>query len=103
MVGRDDDLLYRTNGGRYMNMNDPAHPWPEFPDFVPHFYASPPAVALSTIMCARWSARTNASPAPLSRRSGDHGWQLANEPRPGGSEAAGGLPIFYAWIAAPRG
>ena len=24
--------LYWTNGGRYVNMNDPAHPWPEFPD-----------------------------------------------------------------------
>ena len=24
--------LYWTNGGRYINMNDPAHPWPEFPD-----------------------------------------------------------------------
>ena len=22
--------LYWTNGGRYIDMNDPAHPWPEF-------------------------------------------------------------------------
>ena len=24
--------LYWTNGGRYIDMNDPAHPWPEFAD-----------------------------------------------------------------------
>src|SRR5690242_10557742 len=38
--------LYWTNGGRFINMNDPAHPWPEFPDMVSQFYSSEPAVAL---------------------------------------------------------
>src|SRR5205085_2556414 len=37
---------YWTNGGRYIDMNDPAHPWPEFPDMVSNFYASPEAVAM---------------------------------------------------------
>ena len=38
--------LYWTNGGRYINMNDPAHPWPEFPDMSSDFYGSPAAVAM---------------------------------------------------------
>ena len=38
--------LYWTNGGHYINMNDPAHPWPEFPDMSSEFYGSPPAVAM---------------------------------------------------------
>jgi mannan endo-1,4-beta-mannosidase len=38
--------LYWTNGGRYINMNDPAHPWPEFADMSSEFYASAPAVAM---------------------------------------------------------
>src|SRR3954466_5722204 len=38
--------LYGTNGGRDINMNDPAHPWPEFPDMSSDFYGSPPAGAM---------------------------------------------------------
>ena len=38
--------LYWTNGGRYIDMNDPAHPWPEFPDFSSQFYASEAAVSI---------------------------------------------------------
>ena len=38
--------LYWTNGGRYINMNDPAHPWPEFPDMSSEFYGSPPPCAM---------------------------------------------------------
>src|SRR5215210_2161023 len=38
--------LYWTNGGRFINMNDPAHPWPEFPDFVSQFYSSGDAVRM---------------------------------------------------------
>src|SRR3982751_3679788 len=30
--------LYWTNGGRYLNMNDPAHPWPKFADMSSEFY-----------------------------------------------------------------
>ena len=28
---------YWTNGGTYINMNDPAHPWPAFADFSAQF------------------------------------------------------------------
>jgi len=38
--------LYWTNGGHYINMNDPAHPWPEFADLSSDFYGSPKAVAM---------------------------------------------------------
>jgi len=37
--------LYRVTG-QYMDMNDPAHPWPAYPDATAAFYANPEAVAL---------------------------------------------------------
>jgi mannan endo-1,4-beta-mannosidase len=93
--------LYWTNGGRYINMNDPAHPWPEFPDFVSRFYGSPRAVALYRNYVRAVVGRTNSI---TGRRYADDpaimAWQLANEPRPAGSEAVGrpNLPAFYAWV-----
>jgi mannan endo-1,4-beta-mannosidase len=93
--------LYWTNGGRYINMNDPAHPWPEFPDFNAAFYNSTNAIALYHDYVRAVVSRTNSitgmryadDPAVMA-------WQLANEPRPGGSERIGtpNLPSFYAWI-----
>ncbi|MDB5691747.1 MAG: mannanase [Alphaproteobacteria bacterium] len=93
--------LYWTNGGRYLNMNDPAHPWPEFPDFVASFYGSPRAVALYRDYVRAVVGRTNTI---TGRRYADDpaimAWQLANEPRPGGSDKVGrpNLPAFYAWV-----
>ena len=95
--------LYWTNGGRYLNMNDPAHPWPEFPDFVSRFYNSPAAVAMYHDYVRAVVTRTNSI---TGRRYLDDpaimAWQLANEPRPAGSEAVGtpNLPAFYAWVRA---
>jgi mannan endo-1,4-beta-mannosidase len=93
--------LHWTNGGRYLNMNDPAHPWPEFPDFVSRFYGSPEAVAMYHHYIRAVVTRTNSitgiayadDPAIMA-------WQLANEPRPAGSEAVGrpNLPTFQAWV-----
>ena len=90
-----------VNGGRGMVMNDPVHPWPEFPDFVSDFYGSAPAVAAWHGYVRTLIGRTNAltgvayrdDPTILS-------WQLANEPRPGGSDAvaARALPAFLRWI-----
>ena len=90
-----------VNGGRYIDMNDPAHPWPEFPDFTADFYADPKAVRLYHAYIRAVVGRTNTvtgvryvnDPAIMS-------WQLANEPRPGGGEAraTGNLPGFYDWI-----
>jgi mannan endo-1,4-beta-mannosidase len=95
--------LYWTNGGRYINMNDPAHPWPEFPDMVAQFYSSVPAVELYHDYVGAVVGRTNSvtgaryvdDPTIMS-------WQLANEPRPGGSDAVGlrQMPAYLAWIGA---
>jgi mannan endo-1,4-beta-mannosidase len=46
MVRGHETYLYWTNGGRFINMNDPAHPWPEFPDFVSAFYSNERAVGM---------------------------------------------------------
>ncbi len=93
--------LYWTNGGRYINMNDPAHPWPEFPDFNAAFYSSTNAVGLYHDYVRAVVTRTNSITG--TRYAEDPtimAWQLANEPRPGGSERIGtpNLPSFYAWI-----
>lgn len=95
--------LYWTNGGRFINMNDPAHPWPEFPDAVSAFYSSPAAVRMYHDYVRAVVNRRNSitgtryidDPAIMS-------WQLANEPRPGGSDPVGmhQLPAYVAWINA---
>ena len=94
--------LYWTNGGRFIDMNDPAHPWPEFPDMVAQFYSNQPAIRLYHDYVRSVVGRTSSitgrgysdDPAIMS-------WQLANEPRPGGSDAVGleQLPAYLAWIA----
>jgi mannan endo-1,4-beta-mannosidase len=94
--------LYWTNGGQYLDMNDPAHPWPQFPDFSSRFYGSERAVALYERHVRAIVGRTNTvtgrryteDPAILA-------WQLANEPRPGGSDAAAdaNMAAFTGWIA----
>ncbi|MFN3668001.1 MAG: mannanase [Brevundimonas sp.] len=91
-----------VNGGRYLNMNDPAHPWPEFPDFIADFYGSAEAVGLYHAYVRAVVSRTNTvtgvryadDPAIMA-------WQLANEPRAAGSEAraVANLPAFYDWIS----
>ena len=75
----------------------------EFPDMVAQFYSSEPAVRLYHDYVRSVVGRTNSitgrgysdDPAIMS-------WQLANEPRPGGSDAVGlkQLPAYLAWIAA---
>ena len=89
-----------VNGGKYINMNDPAHPWPEFPDMVAGFYASGEAVGMYHDYIRAVVGRTNSitgtayrdDPAIMS-------WQLANEPRPGGSDAVGkgNMANFQRW------
>ncbi|TFI58368.1 mannanase [Sphingomonas parva] len=94
--------LYWTNGGRYINMNDPAHPWPEFADFNAQFYNSPEAMGLYHDYVRAVVGRTNTITGV--RYADDPtimAWQLANEPRPAGSEKIGkpNLPAFYVWVA----
>lgn len=91
-----------VNGGKYLNMNDPAHPWPEFPDFVADYYGNAGAVGLYHDYIRAVVSRTNTvtgvryadDPAIMA-------WQLANEPRPAGSDprAAANLPAFQRWIS----
>jgi len=93
---------YWTNGGRYINMNDPAHPWPEFADFSAQFYASGAAKQAYWDYVAMLTDRTN---TVTGQRYADDptimAWQLCNEPRPGGSDAAAlsNAESYYGWIA----
>jgi mannan endo-1,4-beta-mannosidase len=90
-----------VNGGRYINMNDPAHPWPQFADWNADFYTSGKAQAMYRDYIRAVVSRTNsvtgiayaADPTIMA-------WQLANEPRPGGSDAVAvpNLPNFYRWV-----
>ena len=94
--------LYWTNGGRYIDMNDPAHPWPEFPDFASGFYESAPALVLFRAYVRAVVGRMNTvAGRPYREDPAIMAWQLANEPRPGGSEAVGRrrLPAFFRWVA----
>jgi mannan endo-1,4-beta-mannosidase len=93
--------LYWTNGGHFINMNDPAHPWPEFADFSSQFYASGEAVALYRDYVRALVARTNSVTGVAYRDDPTiMSWQLANEPRPGGGleVAQANMPAFLAWI-----
>ncbi len=93
--------LYWTNGHKYLDMNDPAHPWPQFPDFTARFYAHAPAVALFERHVRALVGRTNSI---TGQRYADDpaimAWQLANEPRPGGGDAAAraNMAPFTGWI-----
>jgi mannan endo-1,4-beta-mannosidase len=93
--------LYWTNGGRYINMNDPAHPWPEFPDMSSEFYGHAAAVRMFDDYVRAVVGRRNTVTGRLYREDPTIlSWQLANEPRPGGSEAAGRkhMKAYLAWI-----
>ncbi len=95
--------LLWNNGGKYIDMNDPAHPWPEFPDFVSGFYTTEPAVRMYHHYVRALVTRTN---TVTGKRYVDDptimSWQLANEPRPAGSPPviARQLPAYMAWINA---
>lgn len=93
--------LSYVNGGRYLDMGDPAHPWPEFPNMTAQFYASKPAVALYHDWIRALVGRTNAvTGTPYRDDPAIMAWQLANEPRPAGDEATARplLPAFQTWV-----
>src|SRR4051794_5553554 len=95
--------LYWTNGGRYLDMNDPAHPWPEFADRSSEFYASAPAVAMYHDYVRAVVTRRNSVTGLLYRDDpAIMAWQLANEPRPGGSPEVGRqhMAAYLGWIEA---
>lgn len=94
-------LLYRATG-EYMDMGDPAHPWPAFADATAAVYSNEAAVENYRTHVAAVVGRTNSvtglryadDPAVMS-------WQHANEPRPGGgAEAiAQHRDAYLEWIA----
>jgi mannan endo-1,4-beta-mannosidase len=93
--------LYWTNGGRYVNMNDPAHPWPEFPDMSSEFYSHAAAVRMFDDYVRALVGRRNSITGRFYREDpAIMAWQLANEPRPGGSNPAGRrhMQAYLAWI-----
>ena len=93
--------LYWTNGGRFVNMNDPAHPWPEFTDMSSEFYGHAAAVRMFDDYVRAVVNRRNSVTSRLYRDDpAILSWQLANEPRPGGSTGAGRkhMKAYLAWI-----
>ena len=94
--------LYWTNDGRYITMNDPARPWPEFPDMSSQFYGHAAAVRMFDDYVRALAGRRNSITGHLySDDPAIMSWQLANEPRPGGSSEAGRkhMQAYLAWIA----
>ena len=93
--------LSYVNGGHFIDVGDPAHPWPEFPDATARFYATPAAVALYHDWIRALLGRTNAiTGVRYAEDPTIMAWQLANEPRPGVSDAVAEplLPAFHAWV-----
>ena len=87
--------------GRYKNMNDPADPWPAFPDAASAFYANAAAVQRFFGYVRMLIGRTNSVTGVVYRDDPTlMAWQLANEPRPGVSPAVmqAILPAYYRWI-----
>ena len=92
--------LYYTTG-KFVDMNDPAHPWPEFPDKNTDFYRSKEAIALYHDHVRRMVGRTNSvTGKPYSEDQSIMSWQLCNEPRAGVTADVidRALPDYYAWI-----
>ena len=93
-------LLYRATG-QYIDMGDPAHPWPAFADATAGFYTNRQAVGRYRDHVRALLARVNTvTGAPYAEDPAIMSWQLANEPRPGGSDAAiaANRAAYLAWI-----
>ena len=94
-------LWYET--GRYLDNNDPAHPWPAFPDAGAEFYGNGNAVARFFSYVRALVGRVNTVTGRAYRDDRTIlSWQLCNEPRPGVSPEvmARVLPAYYTWIDA---
>lgn len=92
--------LHRETGS-FIDMGDPAHPWPAFADASARFYGNAAAVAAYHRYVAMLLARRNSITGIAYRDDPTiMSWQLANEPRPGGSAAfiQQNLGAYLAWI-----
>ncbi|MGN7161924.1 hypothetical protein [Sphingomonas sp. SAFR-052] len=80
--------LSYVNGGNYLNMNDPAHPWPAFANFNAQFYGNRAAMDLYRDWIRTVVGRTNGvTGKPYADDPTIMAWQLSNEPRPAGGDA----------------
>jgi len=98
--------LYWTNGGTFVDLGDPEHPWPAFPDFTAGFYGSEAANRLFRHYVKALVTRTNTvNGKPYAEDPAIMAWQLANEPRPGYRNELGfsRLDTYYRWIADSAG
>jgi len=87
--------------GPWFAAGDPKHPWPEYPDYAARFYGDSQANALFRRYVTHLVQRTNSITGQAYRDDPTiMAWQLANEPRPGGTEAKAEalLAPYYAWI-----
>ncbi len=88
--------------GPWFQAGDPNHPWPEYADYSARFYGDAKANTLFRRYLRALVGRRNSVTGKAYRDDPTiMAWQLANEPRPGGSEAFGlaNLPTYYRWIA----
>jgi mannan endo-1,4-beta-mannosidase len=93
--------LYWTNGGEFIDLNDPQHPWPAFADFSAGFYVNEQAMAMFRDYIRAVVGRTNTvTGRPYRDDPSIMAWQLANEPRPGYRNQLGfsRLPQYNAWV-----
>ena len=87
--------------GEWTDMNDPARPWPAFPDAVSRFYSSEQAKAGYYDWVRTVVSRVNSvTGVPYAEDPAIMAWQHANEPRPGGTDDAidAALPHYFDWI-----
>lgn len=88
-----------VNGGHYIDLNDPKHPWPEFADASAQFYTNAKAVVQNRKSIEHIVCRKNSiTGMPYSDDPTIMAWQLSNEPRPGGSSEKTNFAAFYSWI-----
>ncbi len=90
-----------TGNGTWFQQGDPAHPWPAYPDYSARFYGDAKANAMFRHFVRAVVGRTSTvTGKPYRDDPTIMAWQLANEPRPGGTEDFGvrNLPTYYRWI-----
>jgi mannan endo-1,4-beta-mannosidase len=95
-----------TGNRTWFQQGDPAHPWPEFADYSARFYGDAKANALFRTFVKGLVGRTNGlTGKPYKDDPTIMAWQLANEPRPAGSEAFGkeNMAAYQRWIAETAG
>ena len=91
-----------VGNGPWFQQGDPSHPWPEYADYAARFYGDAKANALFRRYLLSLVGRVNTVTHRAYRDDPTiMAWQLANEPRPGGTEAnlEKLLPPYLHWIS----